>query len=413
MRLQQICLWPLALPILTLNEVSDSEVAKACVKVPIRTLRFKVCPEVYSWLNAAAIEANQVWNYFNAVSYKAARPFAGTPQYLSGFDLCNLSAGATEYFEHIGADTIQRIAVEYANKRAQFKKTKLRWRVSSGSRRSLGWVPFKAASIRRHNRYFRFCGKAVRIFERERFASISKWQSGCFAQDAVGDWYLCLPVWLPDESAAPELAEVGIDLGLKDTAVTSDGQRLTAGQFYRSLEVKIARAQRRGHKRQAKRLHRRASRRRQNALHEFSRRIVNHYQNIRIGDVSSLKLVKTRMAKSVLDSGWGILKTQLLYKGEYAGRSVRIVNERNTSRTCSSCGSLTGPTGVNGLRVRTWICSGCGAFHDRDVNAARNILTAERLPPSGYGNETSQRHAPPSRANRPRKARIARDAAAS
>ncbi len=398
---------------LTLNEVSDSEDAKDSVKVPIRTLRFKVRPEAYPWLNAATIEANQVWNYFNAVSFKAARPFAGKPRYLSGFDLCNLSAGATEYFEHIGADTIQRIATEYAIRRAQFKRAKLRWRLSSGSRRSLGWVPFKAASIRRHNRYLRFCGKVVRIFERERFASISKWQSGCFSQDAVGDWYLCVPVAIPDQSPAPELSAVGIDLGLKDTAVTSDGERLAAGQFYRSLEAKIAQAQRRGHKRQAKRLHRQACRRRQNALHQFSRRIVNKYQNIRIGDVSSLKLVKTRMAKSVLDAGWGILKTQLLYKGEYAGRSVRIVNERNTSRTCSHCDSLTGPTGVNGLRVRTWICRGCGAFHDRDVNAARNILAAERLPPSIYGNEISQRHAPPSRANRPRKARIARDAAAS
>jgi putative transposase len=398
-------------PILT--EVRNSREGKDIHKVPIRTLRFKVRPEVYAWLNAAAIETNQVWNYFNATSFRAARPFAAKPRYLSGFDLCNLSAGASKYFGHIGAHTIQRIATEYANKRSQFKKARLRWRVSSGSRRSLGWIPFKAASIRRHHRYLRFCGKVVRIFESERFAGIVKWQSGCFAQDAVGDWYLCLPVAIPDQSPAPQLSAVGIDLGLKDTAVTSDGERLPAGRFYRSPEAKIAQAQRRGHKRQAKRLHRRASRRRHNALHQFSRRVVNQYQNIFIGDVSSLKLVKTRMAKSVLDSGWGILKTQLLYKGEYAGRSVRIVNERNTSRTCSLCDSLSGPTGVNGLRVRSWICSGCGAIHDRDVNSARNMLTAERLPPSVYGNETSQRHAPPSRAPRPRKARKARGAAAS
>jgi transposase len=119
------------------------------------------------------------------------------------------------------------------------------------------------------------------------------------------------------------------------------------------------------------------------------------------------------MAKAVLDCSWGQLKTQLQYKGEYAGRSVRIVNERNTSRTCSSCGSLSGPSGVNGLRVRSWICSGCGAAHDRDVNAARNILAAERLPPSVSGNEILQRHAPPSRVSRPRKARIKRGAAGS
>ena len=127
--------------------MSDSEDAKVCAKVPIRTPRFKVRPEAYAWLNAASIEANQVWNYFNATSYKAARPFAGKSTWLSGFDLCNLSAGASKYFEHIGADTIQRIATEYANKRIHSKKARLRWRVSSGPRRSLGWIPFKAASI--------------------------------------------------------------------------------------------------------------------------------------------------------------------------------------------------------------------------------------------------------------------------
>ena len=90
------------------------------------------------------------------------------------------------------------------------------------------------------------------------------------------------------------------------------------------------------------------------------------------------------------------------------GRSVRIVNERSTSRTCSLCDALGGPIGANGLRLRTWICSGSGARHDRGVNAARKILTAEGLPPSVYGNETSQRHAPPNRAHRPRNARNAR-----
>ena len=156
------------------------------------------------------------------------------------------------------------------------------------------------------------------------------------------------------QSVAPKEA-VGLDLGLKDTVATSDGDKLQAGHFYRNIEQKMATAQRRGHKRQAKRLHRTAARRRKDALHKFSRRIVNVYQAIKIGDVSSLKLAKTRMAKSVLDAGWGMLKTQLQYKGQQAGRSVLIVNERNTTRTCSSCKALTGPTGLDMLVVRTWV----------------------------------------------------------
>jgi transposase len=109
-----------------------------------------------------------------------------------------------------------------------------------------------------------------------------------------------------------------------------------------------------------------------------------------------MRFVKTRMAKSVLDAGWGMLKAQLQYKGEHAGRCVQIVNERNTTRTCSGCGSLTGPTGPDMLGVRTWMCPECGGIHDRDVNAARNIKFAGRCPPSVRGNELSTAVAEPS-----------------
>jgi putative transposase len=373
----------------------------------VRTLRFRVRTESYAWLGKAAVEVNQVWNWANETSFKAIRPFAGRGKFLTGFDLNNLSAGATECFENIGADTIQRVCAEYTTRRNQFRKARLRWRASRGPRRALGWVPFKAASLRRKGKYLRFCGKTIRFFEARRFADISKWGCGCFAQDAVGDWYLCLPVKVVDESPAPSRADVGIDLGLKDTAVTSDGERLSAGRFYRTLEVRIGAAQRRGHKAQAKRLHRQAARCRLDALHQYSRKIINGYRDIYVGDVSSLKLVKTRMAKSVLDNGWGLLKAQLQWKGQWAGRSVHIVDESHTSRTCSLCGALTGPKGVNGLRVRTWTCQECGVTHDRDVNAARNVLAVGRLPPSMRGNESSQRSAPSSRASGPRKTRTA------
>jgi putative transposase len=158
-------------------------------------------------------------------------------------------------------------------------------------------------------------------------------------------------------------------------------------------------------KRQAKRLHRTAARRRKDALHQYSRKIVDRYQTILVGDVSSTKLVKTRMAKSVLDAGWGMLKTLLQCKGQQAGRSVRVVSERNTTRTCSSCGALTGPTGLDMCAVRSWMCSECGDTHDRDVNAAKNILAAGRMSPSVSGNESSFSGAPTRPANRRRESR--------
>src|SRR5208282_3124348 len=159
----------------------------------IRTLRLKVKPERCAWLNAAAIEVNQVWNYANETSYKAARPFAGPSKWLSAFDLNNLTSGATEYFDHIGSGTIQRVNAEFATRRNQFRKAKLKWRVSRGGKRSLGWVPFKAAQLKLKGKCIRFSGTAFRVFEQDRLLGV-RWKSGCFAQDAVGDWWLFVPL---------------------------------------------------------------------------------------------------------------------------------------------------------------------------------------------------------------------------
>jgi hypothetical protein len=107
-----------------------------------RTLRLKVRAEAYSWLNGAAVEVNEVFNYCNETSLKAATRTDSKRKWMSGFDLCNLTAGATQYFDKIGADTIQAICVHYAQKRQAARRLKLRWRVSRGARRSLGWVPY-------------------------------------------------------------------------------------------------------------------------------------------------------------------------------------------------------------------------------------------------------------------------------
>src|SRR5207253_6601976 len=179
-------------------------------------------------------------------------------------------------------------------KRRAAMRIRLRSRLTRGARRSLGWVPFKAASLRGRGRAVRFCGKSFRLFEPERLQGV-KWRQGCFAQDAVGDWWFCLGVKVKGETTIAPKEAVGIDLGLKEVAVTSDWARCERGGFYRDIEPRIAQAQRRGHKRQAKRLHRRAANRRRDALHKFSRRIVNEYQYIAVGDVSSPQLVKTRM----------------------------------------------------------------------------------------------------------------------
>lgn len=356
-----------------------------------RTIRLKVRPESYPWLNAAAIEVNQVWNWANRTSMDAAdRNRRAMPKWLSGFDLNNLSAGASECFDRIGADTIQRVNGEYATKRRGAKRSRLRWRVSHGARRSLGWVPFKAVNLKRKGNVLRFAGKTFRVFESDQLEG-AKWLQGCFAQDACGDWWLCLPVEYHTERTQAQREAVGIDLGLKAIATTSDGETLEAGRWTQRNAERLANAQRRG-KKQAKRIHRKIARCRADALHKFSRSVVDRYQMIFVGDVSSSSLAKTKMAKSVMDSGWYALKQMLQYKGEHAGRTVQVVNERYTTRACSGCGALTGPAGRTCLVVRQWTCSDCGDIHDRDVNAARNIRTAGlRCRASVSGNESFAR----------------------
>ena len=350
-----------------------------------RTLRLKVKPEAYAWLNAATIEVNSVWN---AVNERASSVLGNLGKWVSGYELCAFTSGSAQYMDRILSATIQRVCGEYATKRYAARKQRLRWRVSRGARRSLGWVPFKASNLKRKGNALRFAGKTFRVFECERLDG-AKWRDGCFAQDAVGDWWMCLPVTVAaEQNIAPQEA-VGIDLGLKAIATASDGDVLEAGRWTRGIADKLANAQRRGHGRQAKRLHRKAARRRQDALHKFSRQIVNQYQKIVVGDVDPQRLARTRMAKSVLDSGWGMLRNMLQYKGEHAGRMVSVVNERFTSRACSQCGSLSGPQGLRQLVVREWTCADCGTAHDRDINAARNILRL-RCQPLSAGTSRAQ-----------------------
>jgi IS605 OrfB family transposase len=253
----------------------------------------------------------------------------------------------------------------------------------------------------------RFCSKSFRVFDRERLAD-HQFRDGCFAQDAVGDWWLCVPVHIRVEPSIAPNDSVGIDLGIKSIATTSEGEKLEAGRWTHAYAEKLARAQRYGHRMQVKRLHRKVARCRADALHKFSRTLIDRYQHIVIGDASSLKLVKSRMAKAVLDSGWGLLKAQLQYKGQQAGRSVQVVSERNSTRTCSSCGALTGPTGLDRLVVRHWVCGACGGMHDRDVNAARNILAGSRCGPPSAGTSPRLHPITPSSASRARKARTDR-----
>lgn len=328
-------------------------------------------------LRAMAVEVNQTWNYVNALSERMIRE---RRHWMTSFDFHPYLKGASREFEHIGSSTIQEVAEQFASKRRAAKRVRLRWRKSFGTRRSLGWVPFKARATRYRNGQVFFAGHWFRVWDSYGLSGTT-FRAGCFCEDARGRWYFCAAVTVPVQPTAGQDV-IGIDLGLKTTATCSDGTALD-GRNYRDLEPKLAVAQRAGKKKRVQAIHAKITNRRKDAAHKFSRALVNRCGEIYVGNVSPSKLTKTNMAKSVNDAGWASLKTMLEYKSQQAGIVYKEVNEAYTTQACSCCGSIShsSPKGRAGLGIREWTCQACGTRHDRDINAARNILALghERL----------------------------------
>ena len=334
-----------------------------------KTLKVRVKDKHAAELNRMARSVNFVWNYLNELSSRAIREKG---LFLSAYDMHPYTKGAGKDLG-LHSQTLQCIAAEYVARRKQFKKPRLNWRKSGGVRRSLGWIPVNTGAAKWKNGQVFHNGTYFKVWDSYGLSTY-KFRAGSFNEDSRGRWYFNVAV---EVDVQPTLGQgtVGIDLGLKDVATCSDGGRLENSRFYRRMEDQLATAQRARNKRRVKAIHAKIKNRRQDAQHKFSRKLVNQYGEIVVGDVSSTRLAKTRMAKSVYDAGWSQLKTMLEYKCAHAGIVFKVVRETNTTRACSSCGSLSGPQGVNGLRVRGWECVECGVLHDRDVNAARNILS--------------------------------------
>jgi IS605 OrfB family transposase len=341
----------------------------------VKTLRLRIKDKHRKVLAAMAREVNTVWNFCNETSHRALRE---RRQFLSGYDLQKLTNGFSKCDGvTVGSPTVQQVCEDYAKARRQFKRSKLGWRVSNpqSSKYSLGWVPFKARALQYKAGQIVFAGQRLNLWDSYGLAGYEL-RAGSFSEDSRGRWYLNVVVKVQAQ-ASSGTASVGIDLGLKEAAVASDGQRIE-GRFYRKLEAKLGLAQRAGKKRRAKTIHAKITNQRKDMLHKFSTSLVRDNAAIFVGDVASAKLVKTRMAKSTLDAGWSSLKTMLEYKSQQAGVVFEVVNESYSTQTCSCCGSIpaSSPKGRAGLGIRGWTCCDCGAVHDRDVNAARNILAA-------------------------------------
>jgi IS605 OrfB family transposase len=316
-----------------------------------------------------ASAVNFVWNYINELSSRSVRE---RNQFLSAYDIHPYTKGAGKDLG-LHSQTVQCIASEYVTRRKQFKKAKLNWRKSIGVRRSLGWIPINTGQAKWKNGQIFHNGHYFGVWDSFGLSQYT-FRSGSFSEDARGRWYFNVVVSVEVEQSQGK-SSVGIDLGCKESATDSNGDGIK-GREYRALESKLGMSQRAKKKSRTKAIHAKIKNRRQDALHKYSRKLVNENAAIFVGNVSSKALVKTKMAKSVLDAGWSSLKTMLEYKCDHAGVVFEEVNEKYTTQTCSCCGHIpdSSPKGRAGLRIREWSCGDCGATHDRDINAAKNIL---------------------------------------
>jgi len=323
-------------------------------------------------LNQLARKVNFVWNYCNDRQKDALR--FGRP-WLTGFDLNVLTTGSSkELGLHSGS--INAVCEQYAKSRSQHRRQYLRYR----GRKTLGWVPLKGRDLHREGDAFRFAGSTFRVFHSRPLPEGKIKDGTCFSSDSRGNWFLNIVIEFADPPVRPLEHGVGIDLGLKDLAVLSDANKIPAPGFYRKAEAALALAQRAHKRRRERAIHACTARRRLDFLHKASLHIARTFDHIVVGNVNAGGLAQTSLAKSVLDAGWSSFRKMLAYKAVRHGARYVEVDERFTTQTCSHCGALpdSRPRGIAGLGIREWICSDCGAVHDRDLNAAKNILRRGR-----------------------------------
>jgi len=208
------------------------------------------------------------------------------------------------------------------------------------------------------------------------------------SRDPDGRWYVSFAVEVADPVQLPATGSVvGVDLGIKDFAVTSDGEKIANPRHLAKRERNLARYQRRmarcqkGSANRAKakakvaRAHRKVRASRADFLHKASANLVRDHDVIAVEDLAVRNMVRNRkLAKAISDCGWGEFRRMIEYKAARYGRHVIPVDRWfPSSKTCSACGYLLAELS---LKTRHWTCPSCRTRHDRDINAAKNILAA-------------------------------------
>jgi len=206
-------------------------------------------------------------------------------------------------------------------------------------------------------------------------------------KDTANRYFVAILVEEDIKSLAVVNKQIGLDLGLKSMVILSTGEQVGNPKYFSKDEKKLARAQRRlakkqrGSKNRAKarlkvaRIHAKIADRRRDYQHKLSTRLMRENQTICLESLQVMNMVKNHsLAKAISDVGWGEFVRQLEYKAAWYGRMlVKIDRWYPSSKRCSHCGHVLASLDLD---IRFWLCPVCHSFHDRDVNAAKNVLAA-------------------------------------
>jgi putative transposase len=216
-------------------------------------------------------------------------------------------------------------------------------------------------------------------------------------RDPAGRWFVTFHADVPDAPPLPATGHsAGVDLGLRDFAVLSTGERIPHPRHMDRHERRLKRYQRKlahcqpGSANRAKarvkvaRQHARVADARRDFLHQASTDLVRRFDQIAIEDLAVANMVRNHsLAKSISQTGWAEFRSMLEYKCQRHRRTLAVADRwYPSSKTCSDCGHLLSELS---LSTRRWVCPGCGSRHDRDINAAKNIRTAAGLAADACG----------------------------